>query len=286
VPVRSEPADRETTGPEPTGSPVALDAAGAVGDRSGVHVLGVRLGYGGRDVLVADHLVVPPGTVAALIGPNGAGKSTLLHALAGIRSPRVGEILVNGRPVAEASQSIAYVLQSTHVSSTLPLSVREVVTMGRYAGRGLFGRLGRSDRAAVDTALERLDIIDLARRQLGALSGGQRQRVFVAQGLAQEADLLLLDEPVTGLDLVTQDRILDVVAEERAAGRAVILSTHDLAEASRADQLVLLAGRIIATGSPAQVLTEANLTAAYGGRMVRLPGGAVLLDDASHHSHS
>jgi manganese transport system ATP-binding protein len=171
------------------------------------------------------------------------------------------------------------------VSATLPLSVREVVTMGRYASRGLFGRLGPGDRVAVDHALERLDIADLARRQLGALSGGQRQRVFVAQGLAQQADVLLLDEPVTGLDLVTQDRILDVVAEERDAGRAVILSTHDLAEASRADQLVLLAGRIVATGTPTEVLTEANLTAAYGGRMVRLPGGAVMLDDASHHAH-
>jgi len=276
VPVRSHRAERAAAEPE-VAAPSAVP--------SGVEVLGARLGYGGRDVLVADHLAVPAGTVAALIGPNGAGKSTLLHALAGIRPPRVGEIRLHGRPVAGVRRSIAYVLQSTHVSPTLPLSVREVVTMGRYAGRGLFGRLGRADRQAVDTALERLDIGDLARRQLGALSGGQRQRVFVAQGLAQEADLLLLDEPVTGLDLVTQDRILDVVAEERAAGRAVVLSTHDLAEASRADQLVLLAGRVVATGTAAEVLTEANLTAAYGGRMVRLPGGAVLLDDASHHAH-
>jgi manganese transport system ATP-binding protein len=279
----SQPASQTATSPTEVGDAPADEIRPF--DPDAVELRQVRLGYEGPDVLVAEHLVVPSATVAALIGPNGAGKSTLLHALAGIRPPRAGEIRVNGVPVAVARRSIAYVLQSTHVASALPLSVREVVTMGRYARRGMFGRLRRDDRRAVDEALDRLDIGDLARRQLGALSGGQRQRVFVAQGLAQQADLLLLDEPVTGLDLVTQDRILDVVAQERAAGRTVVLSTHDLAEASRADQLVLLAGRVVATGTAAEVLTEANLTAAYGGRMVRLPGGAVMLDDASHHAH-
>jgi ABC-type Mn2+/Zn2+ transport system ATPase subunit len=120
---------------------------------------------------------------------------------------------------------------------------------------------------------------------MGELSGGQRQRVFVAQGLAQAADVLLLDEPVSGLDLASADRIREVVAGERAAGRTVVVSTHDLAEAQTADHVVLLAGRVVAAGAPRAALTAATLAEAYGSRLVRLPGGALLLDDGAHHDH-
>jgi manganese transport system ATP-binding protein len=157
--------------------------------------------------------------------------------------------------------------------------------MGRFARRGLLGRLGPADRAAVDAAMARLDITSLAGRQLRELSGGQRQRALVAQGLAQEADLLLLDEPVTGLDVVSRARILEVVAAERAAGRTILVTTHDLGEAGAADHVLLLAGRLVACGAPEEVLTAEHLGDAYGGRVLNVEGGLLLLDDPHHHQH-
>jgi ABC-type Mn2+/Zn2+ transport system ATPase subunit len=217
------------------------------------------LGYGHHLALTASSFAIPPGASVALIGPNGSGKSTLLRAIAG--------------------------LQTTDVDRSLPITVRETVTMARYAIRGPVRRLDRTDRAAVDRALERLAITDLARRQLHELSGGQRQRVLVAQGLAQEADLLLLDEPVTALDVVSRRLILEAVAAEQDAGRTVLLSTHDLGDARQAELVMLLANRLVACGPPDGVLTDRTLAAAYGGRVLLLPEGAVVIDDPHHHDH-
>jgi manganese transport system ATP-binding protein len=231
-------------------------------------------------VLAAASFVIPAGAVTALIGPNGAGKSTLLHALAGLLEPRSGRLDV---PAAERRGGVAYVLQATHVNEHLPLTVREAVTMGRYATLGLVRRLRHADRVAVDEALEALHITDLANRPLHELSGGQRQRAFVAQGLAQGADLLLLDEPITGLDVVSRQHILDAMAAERAAGRAVVVSTHDMGDASAADHLLLLAGRVVASGPPATVLTDVHLAEAYGGHLLRFGDTTLILDDHPHH---
>jgi ABC-type Mn2+/Zn2+ transport system ATPase subunit len=126
-------------------------------------------------------------------------------------------------------------------------------------------------------------ISDLAARPLRDLSGGQRQRAFVAQGLAQEADVLLLDEPITGLDLVSRQHIIDAIGRERAAGRAVLVSTHDLGDAAAADHLLLLAGRVVASGPPADVLTERHLADAYGGHLLRVGEQTLILDDHPHH---
>ncbi|CAN5588630.1 metal ABC transporter ATP-binding protein [soil metagenome] len=243
----------------------------------------LTLAYGAARALVDATFAVPAGTVAALIGPNGSGKSTLLHALAGLLPARSGRLSVLGRDPETVSHRVAYVLQATQVNSRMPITVTEVVSMGRYAERGWFRRLGRIDKVAVHDAMERLQVADLAGRQLGDLSGGQRQRVFVAQGLAQQADLLLLDEPVSGVDLPSQQAIFEAVTAERARGSTVIFSTHDLGEARRADQLVLLAGRVVAAGPSAVVLTSEHLAAAYGDRLVRLADGALLLDDGAHH---
>jgi ABC-type Mn2+/Zn2+ transport system ATPase subunit len=219
----------------------------------------------------------PGGRTTAIIGPNGSGKSTLLHAVAGLHEPDGGSI--------EVGAAVAYVPQHLHANGQLPISVREVVTMGRYAHRGPWGRLRPEDRAAVDRAMERLRVATLSRRQLGELSGGERQRVLVAQALAQEATVLLLDEPLTGLDLPSQERILEVVDEERDAGHTVVASTHSLHDASTADHLLLLAeGRVVAQGPPGRVLTEANLTEAYGEMVVKFGDDrTVLLDDTPHH---
>jgi ABC-type Mn2+/Zn2+ transport system ATPase subunit len=137
----------------------------------------------------------------------------------------------------------------------------------------------------VDDAMERLDVADLASRQIRELSGGQRQRAFVAQGLAQEAEVLLLDEPLGGLDVVSQRLILDAMTAERDAGRVVVTSTHDLGEAAHADRVLLLAGHLVASGPPGEVLIAEHLAVAYGHRLVTLGDNVIMLDDAPHHDH-
>jgi manganese transport system ATP-binding protein len=262
VPVRG-------TAAAPTPADVAADA----------HDL--LLSYGPRAALAGATFSLPTGRSVALIGPNGSGKSTLLRALAGLVEPHSGRLEV---PARHRRGAVALVLQTTDVDRTLPVTVRETVSMARYAVRGPFARLRPADRAAVDRSLARMDVADLAGRQLHELSGGQRQRVLVAQGLAQQADLLLLDEPVTGLDVVSRERILEAVADERAAGRTVVVSTHDLDDARRADLVMLLANRVVAFGPPDEVLTDEPLCQAYGGRVLRVAEGVIVMDDP-HHSH-
>jgi ABC-type Mn2+/Zn2+ transport system ATPase subunit len=241
----------------------------------------LRLAYGPRTALGGATFALPTGSVVALIGPNGSGKSTLLRALAGLAEPGSGTLDV---PARRTRGAVALVLQTTDVDRHLPITVRETVTMARYAIRGPFARLRPADRAAVREALARMDVADLAGRQLHELSGGQRQRVLVAQGLAQQAELLLLDEPVTGLDVVSRELIFEAVTAERAAGRTVVVSTHDLDDARRADLVMLLANRVVAFGPPDEVLTDGPLSAAYGGRVLRVPEGVIVIDDP-HHAH-
>ncbi len=235
-----------------------------------------------RVVALADaDLALPAGGLTAIIGPNGSGKSTLLRALSGLHRPSAGSLTVcGGKP---GSHSVAHVLQSTVINEALPVTVREVVRMGRFRTRGPFRRLTDEDRAAVEDAMARMEIAELADRHLTELSGGQRQRVYVAQGLAQQAELFLLDEPVTGLDLPSLDRIAAVLREETERGRTVILTTHELHTAQAADHVVLLSGRVVASGTPAEVLTPDNLSDAYGGHLHELPGGELMLDDPHGH---
>jgi manganese transport system ATP-binding protein len=240
----------------------------------------LTLGYGSRIVLADVDLDIAAAAITALIGPNGAGKSTLLHAVAGLLRPEAGEVVV---PARQRPGGVALVLQATDTNPRLPLTVYEAVAMGRYPYHRGWSRLTRQDRAAIDQALDILQIRDLGQAQLWEISGGQRQRALIAQGLAQQAEVLLLDEPYTGLDILSRASIQDAVDHERAAGRAVVVSTHDIADAAAADHVVLLAGRVVASGSPEDTLTDANLSAAYGGRLVLLDQGRVLLDDPHHH---
>jgi iron complex transport system ATP-binding protein len=241
------------------------------------------LAYGQRVALTPSDFEIPSRSVTAVMGPNGSGKSTVLNAIAGLMEPASGALVV--RTPSSERTAIAYVLQSTKVNEAMPVTVREVVAMGCYAHLGLFRPFGERDRRVCREAMERLDILDLITRHLDELSGGQRQRVFVAQGLAQQADLLLLDEPVTGLDLLSKETILAVVQEEKARGATVILTTHDLAEAAEADNVLLLSGRVIASGPPASVLTPEHLSDAYGVRLVGEEGG-LMVDDAHHQAAS
>jgi iron complex transport system ATP-binding protein len=243
----------------------------------GVRATDLVLAYGANVALERSSFEIPAGMVTALIGPNGSGKSSVLNAVSGLLSPASGTITIE--PPVE-SHRIAYVLQTTKVNDALPISVREVVTMGRYHPGS--GRLRTDDREAVDAAIARLGIAELASEQLHSLSGGQRQRVLVAQGLAQDHDILLLDEPMTAVDLPTAQAIDEVVHEEREKGRTVVITTHDLTEARVADHVLLLSRRVVASGPPAEALSVENLTSAYGPSLLHLAQGQVFLDDPAH----
>lgn len=251
-------------------------------DRLAARGTGVALAYGGHLAVEESDFVIPAGRLTAIIGPNGSGKSTLLNALAGLLPPRRGTLQVLGRPAGRTRRRVAYVLQATKVNEVMPITVRETVAMGSYALLGPWGFLRGPHRRAYLEAMHRLEIADLAGRHLHELSGGQRQRVFVAQGLAQEADLLLLDEPVTGLDLVSTERIRAAVAAEIERGTTVVLTTHDVADANRADHVILMSGRVHIEGPPARALHPDRLSEAYGIGIVHLEDGSLVLDDAHH----
>jgi ABC-type Mn2+/Zn2+ transport system ATPase subunit len=263
-----------------------VERATALRDLARPHVVvearSLALARGGRVVLEIAALDIAAG-VTSIIGPNGSGKSTLLHAVSGLLPAERGRLAVLGDTPQAARKRIAYVLQGQSAPDHLPVTVREVVALGRAPHRGPYRRLQANDRAAVDAAIERVELAGLARRHLTELSGGERQRVFVAQGLAQEADLLLLDEPLAGLDLASSDRIRRVMHEEAAAGRAVVFATHDLGDAAASDEVVLLAGEVVAAGRPESVLTRDHIRAAYGARLLHLDGALVVIDDGAHH---
>jgi len=240
-----------------------------------------ELAYGQIVAVRASDFTVPAASFTTLIGPNGSGKTTLLAAIAGLHAPVAGRVEVLGNDPAKVRARLALVPQSTQVSPGLPVTVREVVSMGRYASLGLLGRFRPPDRAAVDGAIERLGLTDLVDRHLEELSGGQRQRVFVAQGLAQDRDMLLMDEPLTALDGPSTAVIEQVIADERAGGRTVVVTTHDLAEAARSDHVILLAGRVVAEGPPDAVLRGPVLSDAYQSQIVEVDGRLVF-DDPAH----
>lgn len=245
---------------------------------------GVDLGYGPEPVVRSASFSCRAGTVTALIGRNGSGKSTLLHAVAGLLPARAGTLEVLGGPPSQARGRVAYVLQATRVNDQLPVTVREVVRMARFARHRLISPFSQDDREAVSGAMSRLDLVDLASRRLDELSGGQRQRVFVAQGLAQGGEVLLLDEPLTGLDLPSRSVIDEVIRTERDRGTTVLVTTHNLSEAAGYDQMVLLAGRVVAAGDPEEVMSPSNLEEAYGSRLLAVDDGRILLDDPHHHT--
>lgn len=236
--------------------------------------------YGSRTAVAPSSFCIPEGSITAIIGPNGSGKSTMLNGIAGLAEPAAGSISV--LPIDDRQRRVSYVLQTTTVNESLPITVREVVTMGRYPSTGAYGWLKEADRVAVQTAMDRMEISSLAERHLTELSGGQRQRVFVAQGLTQDHEMLLLDEPLTGLDITSAHAIDDVIHEEQAHGCTIVLTTHDLTAAQVADYVVLMSGRVVAAGSPSEVLTEEHLRAAYGPSLIHVEGTRLFLDDPIH----
>jgi ABC-type Mn2+/Zn2+ transport system ATPase subunit len=239
----------------------------------------VSVFYGERAALRAVSLTVPHGSQVAIIGPNGAGKSTMFKALVGLVPLRSGEILIQGGPRAEHRGPVAYVPQREEVDWRFPVTVQDVVIMGRYGRGSWLSKVSGRDREIVGASLARMGVADLAKRPIGELSGGQQQRVFLARALAQEPSILLLDEPFTGVDVATREATFALLAELRRQAVTVLVSTHDLdMAASRFDQVILLNGRLVSVGAPAQVFTEKNLQAAFGGQMVVVDGRSIVVD--------
>jgi iron complex transport system ATP-binding protein len=230
---------------------------------TGISAQGLRVFRDGHQVIAGSNFDIPEGSTAAIIGPNGSGKSSILHAIAGVLEIE-GRLDVCGQAPDKALKNIAYVLQYMPITPGVPLTVREVVQMGRYSTLGLFGRATAADRERVSWAMDKLAISNLADKNIANLSGGQRQRVFVAQALTQEHTILLLDEPLTGLDVPSAKVIDQIIHDEPDDGCTVVFTTHDLDEARAADYVILTAGRVVAAGSPDEVLTPEHLAEAYG----------------------
>lgn len=240
-------------------------------------VRGVAYAYpDGHTALRRVDLTVHPGERVALLGPNGAGKSTFLEAAVGLVRPRGGSIDV-------AARSVALVPQHLDVVSAFPATAGDVVRMGRYGDLGWLRRFGDRDRELVAKGLEALGVANLADRRFADLSGGERQRTLLAQAVAQDADLLLLDEPLTGIDAPTREAIAGLLARWRDEGRTVVVATHDLEAARRDYDLVAcLNRRLVAFGPPSEVWSEEVLSETFAGHVVRMGS---LLFDTSHHHH-
>ncbi|BEJ32508.1 TPA: iron/manganese ABC transporter ATP-binding protein SitB [Citrobacter freundii] len=229
---------------------------------------------------------VPGGSIAALVGVNGSGKSTLFKALMGFVRLAQGEISILQLPVNKALKQnlIAYVPQSEEVDWSFPVLVEDVVMMGRFGHMGWLRRPKQIDHACVDAALARVDMLDYRHRQIGELSGGQKKRVFLARAIAQDGQVILLDEPFTGVDVKTEARIIDLLCELRDEGRTMLVSTHNLGSVTEfCDYTVMIKGTVLASGPTDTTFTPENLELAFSGvlRHVALSGGEqhVITDD-------
>ncbi len=279
----------------PFGSPVPRDHDHDHGPLDPSHALAhadvwlsdVTAGYGERVALEHVTIAVEPGSLLAVVGPNGAGKSTLLKLMAGLARPWSGRIQILGGPAGREARRVAYVPQAELVDWAFPVTVEDVVMMGRFPRLGRVRRPGADDRRAVRDALEQVHMEDHLRTQIGALSGGQRRRVFLARALAAEPDLFLLDEPVTGIDATTQELLMDLLEAQAARGKTVVATTHDLACAAERFQQVLAVNRTVVAYGPSNLVLDAEvLAAAYGGHLLVIEGGTVVLDDAHHHDEA
>jgi ABC-type Mn2+/Zn2+ transport system ATPase subunit len=237
----------------------------------------VRVSYNGQLALQDLSFQVTHGARLAVVGPNGAGKTTLFKALVGLVQLKNGHIRIHGEPLGHHQDCVAYVPQREEVDWRFPVTVTDVVMMGRFGQQGFLRRPGKEDHAAVGHSLDQLGIADLGKRPIGELSGGQQQRVFLARALAQEPHILLMDEPFTGVDFTTQEATLELLEHLQTQQVTAMVSTHDLTLASeRFDQVLLINKRMIAYGPPEEVFTPPNLSQAFGSQVLFLDGMAVV----------
>ncbi|HTX91387.1 MAG TPA: metal ABC transporter ATP-binding protein [Anaerolineales bacterium] len=250
----------------------------------------ISVGYNGTSVLQNITFQIPHGARVAVVGPNGAGKSTLFKTLVGLLPLREGKIFIHGLSLGHHMDCVAYVPQREEVDWRFPVTVQDVVMMGRFGHQNWLQRPGRADREVVEKSLRQMGMEERTDRSISDLSGGQQQRVFLARALAQEPHIFLMDEPFTGVDATTQEATLALLDHLRRQHVTVLISTHDLnLAASRFDSVLLLNRRVIAFAEPKLVFTPENLSRAFGSQMLKLPDGMVLVDECcppeDEHAH-
>ncbi len=239
--------------------------------KNSIEVHNLTTTYGGAPVLWDIDFELPSGQIIGIIGPNGSGKTTLLKTIMGLLEPASGYVKIFDQSLEKVREKVAYVPQRESVDWDFPASVYDVVMLGRYRKHNLFKRTKEPDKEIVLQCIEKVGLTEFKDRQISQLSGGQQQRVFVARALAQGADLYLMDEPFVGVDAATENSILALLSQMKNDGKTVVIIHHDLQTVSDYfDYLILLNTRLIAMGSPSEVLTKENLSNAYGGQLTLL----------------
>ena len=259
-------------------------ASSSAHTENGIRVQDVTVTYrNGHTALRDTNFEIPRGTITALVGVNGSGKSTLFKTIMGFLKAAKGSVEVLGQPVVAVMKDnlVAYVPQAEEVDWTFPVLVEDVVMMGRYGHMNFMRIAKQADKDAVSLALERVGMAEFRKRQIGELSGGQKKRVFLARALAQDSQVILLDEPFTGVDVQTEDSIIDLLRELRDEGRVILVSTHNLGSVPEfCDRTVLIKGTVLAYGPTSEVFTRDNLQMAFGGVLRHFVlGGSDLHDD-------
>ena len=233
-----------------------------------IEVEDLTVSYGPVPALLDVSVQIPAGQLVGVIGPNGSGKSTFIKSILGFVKPDVGTVKLFGQDVSATRGQVAYVPQRGAVDWDFPITAREVAAMGRYGHRKWWQNLSRKDYQIADDALAKVRMTEFSRRQIGQLSGGQQQRVFLARALAQDAEILLLDEPFSGVDAATERAILDVLQATRAQGKTLVVVHHDLSTAAEFfDSLILLKQRLFGFGEPERILDPELLCEVYEGNL-------------------
>lgn len=236
-----------------------------------ISIKDLSVSYGTKRVLTNIFLELQSGAIFGVIGPNGAGKSTLFKAILGLIEIDTGLILVDQKPIDEVRKKIAYVPQKDDVDWQFPATVLDVVLQGRYPHKSLFRRINTNDRRIATDALAQLGISNLQNRQIGALSGGQQQRVFLARALCQQAEIYLLDEPFVGVDVMTEEKIIETLKHLAERGHTILVIHHDLSSVkSYFDQVLLINQRLVAVGPTEHVFTEDNIQTTYQAQLTIL----------------
>lgn len=242
-----------------------------------VHVEGLSVSYGRKRVLTNIYLEIEQGSIYGVIGPNGAGKSTLFKSILGLTEPSAGRVKVFGQPIDDVRKMVAYVPQKDDVDWTFPATVYDIVLMGRYPHLRLLQRLSKVDHEIAEQALADLGISELKDRQIGQLSGGQQQRVFIARALCQQAELFFLDEPFVGVDILTEEKIIEILKRLARAGKTLLVVHHDISSVEGYfDKVILLNQRLIAYGDTSQAFTTENMAKTYGPQLTILNNTALV----------
>lgn len=246
-----------------------------------IEVHNLTASYNRKPVLWDIDFTLPQGKIIGVVGPNGSGKTTLLKTIMGLHKADSGYAEIFGKDLDEVRNRVSYVPQRESVDWDFPASVMDVVLMGRYTKKNLFKRLNSKDKRLATEALEKVNMLSFANRQISQLSGGQQQRVFIARSLAQQADLYLMDEPFVGVDAATESSIISLLTTMREQGKTVVIVHHDLQTAqSYFDWIVLLNTRLVAHGKREDVFTNENLQTAYGGKLNVLTKVTELISEA------